>query len=331
MSSFINKIDFFNVQLKKIDTCIDNILAQHAIDISQPIFDHILLGKGKFFRPVLVLLSSHALDETKSHEKEEQLIQCAAAIEMIHMASLIHDDVIDDGKLRRNRETLNLKYGNKVSVTMGVLIYSLALTLVAKIKSSFVLNEISLAVKNMCNGELLQLDARKSNSFSKDLYFKILHYNTASLFEAAAVSATHIVGASSAQCSLFRSFSYHLGISFQLTDDILDLSKTSSPLNKEMGQDYYQGQLTLPMVLALESFNEKEKERFDLYFKNRDIEGLRMIQAVVENETVISKIYKIVLKHIKNARNQIVLMKPSKYTTLLHDLINEVEKRACIH
>ena len=228
------------------------------------ITDHILKGKGKQIRPILVLLSAKMCGEVNM-----QTIHAAISLELLHNASLIHDDVVDETYQRRGNPSVNAKWDNKISVLGGDYFLSNSLSVAVKTKNLQILDSISSIGKELADGELLQLsNTKKSVSTEKD-YLKIIRKKTALLFSVCTESGALSVNASEQQCNALRNFGEYLGICFQIQDDIFDYSENAN-IGKPVGNDIREGKVTLPLILALKNADKKEFEMISKIIDNKD-------------------------------------------------------------
>lgn len=230
---------------------------------------HILQGRGKMLRPALVLLSGRAVGElTDLH------IELAAIIEMIHTASLLHDDVIDEAATRRGKPTTNVLHGNEAAVLMGDFLLSRVFGVGIRCKDLEILRVLSEAACRLCQGELLQNIHRDSGCVSREIYFEIVRGKTAALFSAACRLGALAAGGQEAVVEAMAEYGLHLGIAFQITDDLLDLLGSENVAGKTLGADLAQHKVTLPMIHLFEGLSPEEadsvrSELFDAEQRNR--------------------------------------------------------------
>jgi len=223
------------------------------------ICNYLLDGKGKRLRPALVLLSGKAASGRAV--TSPMLIKVACGIELIHAASLVHDDVIDHSKLRHNKSTINSRWGEDVSIALGDYLYSVAYELISQCNNIDILQCISSATKAMCEGELLQVSERDNLDLLKRRYIVIVKKKTASLF-AASCQAGSLVSKSKRSLQVaMKAYGLNFGIGFQITDDYLDIVSEEKRLGKKPGQDMSVGEMTLPLLNLLKSVPAREKER----------------------------------------------------------------------
>ena len=261
----LKKIKLFSLIKEDIDDVkkmLESVLNQRINAETSPVIKHMLASQGKLLRPALVFLSAYAVKQDVSEQEKRKLILTATAIELIHMASLVHDDVIDDADIRRDTKSVKAKFGNPVAVTSGVYLYSVALQLIAEVGSIKILDELSSTVQKMCEGELLQYSLRDKTSYDVDLYYSVLESKTAVLFKMACMVGCYLFDVEQKDQQALADYAMHLGYSFQLSDDYLDMFGDDADLNKKTGQDFIQGQYTLPVLLTLKNLDSKEKTAF---------------------------------------------------------------------
>ena len=241
---------------------IDNI--GNEVPLIKDLSKHILASGGKRIRPIVTLLSSSLCNYSgKNH------LFLAACVEFIHTATLLHDDVIDESKIRRGVATANDIFGNKTSVLVGDFLFSRAFELMVQNGSKQILEILSKASSTIAQGEVLQLTTINDSTTSKELYMKIIKNKTASLFSAASeIGAILSEEEYTIQKSL-KVYGEKLGIAFQLVDDALDYVGTSA-LDKNIGDDFREGKMTLPVIISLEASNLEEKSFWIKTIENLD-------------------------------------------------------------
>lgn len=219
-----------------------------------------LLGtSGKKIRPALVILCAKAVSKRHSLLLNKQLINIACAIELIHNASLIHDDVIDHAVLRHNRPNVYSKYGQDISITLGDYLYSKAFELVSFCNNMDILSCISQATRLMCEGELIQVCERDNVSLLKERYLLIIKNKTASLFAASCQSGAAFANCRQPLQQALKTYGSNIGIAFQITDDYLDLVGDHKVLGKSPGADFKVGEITLPILNLLSGARDKNR------------------------------------------------------------------------
>ncbi len=207
---------------------------------------YIVTGGGKRLRPVVVLLSAQASGYSGPHH-----IELAAVIEFIHTATLLHDDVVDSSELRRGRETANNLWGNEASVLVGDFLYSRSFQMMVQVRNLRVMEILADATNTIAEGEVLQLMHCRDPDTSEERYFEVIRCKTAKLFEAAAEIGAVLAGTGAVAEKALADYGAHLGIAFQLIDDVLDYSASSEVIGKNVGDDLEEGKPTLPLIHAM--------------------------------------------------------------------------------
>ena len=238
---------------------VDHIIRKNLnsdVSLIREITEYIVKSGGKRLRPMLVLLSAGALAyEGDNHHK------LAAVVEMIHTATLLHDDVVDESDLRRGRKTANTVYGNAASILVGDFLYSKTFQLVLDVDQKVVMPVIkvlSSASVLIAEGEVMQLMNCHNADIDEASYLQIICYKTAKLFECSTQVGAIIAGASPLTESALADYGRHLGIAFQLIDDVLDYSASEAETGKHLGDDLAEGKLTLPLIYAMKHGNQEQ-------------------------------------------------------------------------
>lgn len=246
----------------------DNPLLKEVLSV-------ILARKGKQLRPTLVLLTAKLCRGIN-----DKTIQTAVILELLHTASLIHDDVVDSSDTRRGLPSINAKWNNKVAVLSGDYLLSLAMQLAANLRNTKILNIVSQLGQTLSNGELFQLSIKENGPTEKE-YFTIIENKTAKLFSACCQAGAVSAGASIKQESSITSFGEELGICFQMQDDILDLSD-SEELGKPTMSDIKDNKITLPLLIALNRAPENETQYIrGLMGQNIDLKAENDIKSFI--------------------------------------------------
>lgn len=227
---------------------------------------HLFGGKGKLLRPTLVLLTAQAIFEANGEPPLENadarasstpgvlnaLYDFAAAVELVHVASLMHDDVIDMAPTRRSRPSVNAAFGNHTAVLAGDYLFASAFGLLSRHATQGAVTLMTEAIAQMCRGELLQKESLFDPRTTAEAYFTRVQAKTASLIAAACEGGARLAGAGEELCRAFRAFGESLGVAFQIADDILDLEQSSKELGKPVCSDLRQGVVTLPVIRLLQ-------------------------------------------------------------------------------
>ena len=264
-----------------------NELVQHRLHSEVGLIDqlgqYIVNSGGKRLRPTLVLLSARALDY-----KGQLHINLAAIIEFIHTATLLHDDVVDASMLRRGQATANQRWGNEASVLVGDFLYSRAFRMMVEVDSMRVMEVLSGATNTIAEGEVQQLLNRHDPDTTEERYLNVIHNKTAKLFEAAAQLGAIIAGGSPEQELAFTKYGRHVGIAYQLIDDVLDYGASSSELGKSIGDDLAEGKPTLPLLYAMWHGTEDCSRSLRKAIKDGGLENLREALDAIESTGAIA-------------------------------------------
>lgn len=242
------------MELEKVNELIlSNLFSD--VDLIQQICRYIINSGGKRLRPSLTLLCAKAF----GYQGEAHII-LATIVELIHTATLLHDDVIDNSSLRRGGKTANFIWGNQTSILVGDFLYSRALQLVLKVENTEVMRLLADTTNTIAEGEVLQLIHRKDLDTSEEYYLKIIHSKTAVLFGAASEFGAIIAKRSVSEQKAMYHYGLHLGMAFQMVDDWLDYSASSKVIGKNIGDDLAEGKLTLPLIYAMHHGTKEESD-----------------------------------------------------------------------
>ncbi|QIM62382.1 octaprenyl diphosphate synthase [Pasteurellaceae bacterium Orientalotternb1] len=231
--------------MQAVDTAILAQLNSDVVLINQ-LGHYIISGGGKRIRPLIAVLAARAL----GYQGQEH-ITCAAFVEFIHTATLLHDDVVDESDMRRGKETANARFGNAASVLVGDFIYTRAFQMMTSLNSLPVLKVMSDATNVIAEGEVQQLMNINDPDTTEESYMQVIYSKTARLFEAATQCAALVANASEAEVVALQNYGRYLGTAFQLVDDILDYSANAEKLGKNIGDDLAEGKPTLPLLHAM--------------------------------------------------------------------------------
>jgi len=218
---------------------------------------HIRRFRGKMLRPALTLLSGQACGGIR-----QEHVTIAAVLEMVHMATLVHDDVLDESVLRRQTPTVNAMSGNETAVLLGDYLISHAYHLCSSLNSQYVSRTIASCTNTVCEGELLQVHNRDNWRITEEQYLTIISRKTASLTSVACMLGAKYAGADAATINALESYGMDAGVAFQVVDDILDLIGTEAETGKTVRRDLEEGKLTLPAIHLLSEADESERQRF---------------------------------------------------------------------
>jgi len=224
--------------------------AASNVEVINFLGDYLRASGGKRIRPALLILSSCAAG---GRGDNDSVIRLATVMEMLHTATLVHDDIIDNADLRRNRISVNARFGNQAAVLMGDWLYMSAFETALKQRSLEILDILTRLTRKMTEGELIQMTMIANLDISEDQYFDILKRKTAYLFSGCCEIGAILAGASSERQAALRDFGMNLGIAFQLADDTLDFTSEQEVMGKAAGADLLEGKMTLPLIRLIQT------------------------------------------------------------------------------
>lgn len=255
-----------------------------------PYAQYALGNQGKQLRPALVALCGHH----SQHTPKDDLLTVAVIIEMIHLATLVHDDVMDHASVRRSRPTLARNWGNQISVLLGDCLFAHALQLAADFPTTEVCRATAGATRTVCSGEILQTNRQGQFDLSRPEYFRILQMKTGELFALSCDLGAWLAGATEPQRAAFRGYGLSLGTAYQLYDDCLDIFGTEKLAGKSLRTDLANGKLTLPVLVAMERAEAPDAGRirdllgtWDMHHVNEFVALLEKHDALTESRRVI--------------------------------------------
>lgn len=262
----------------------DLIIKRLASDVPlvEKIAHYIIESGGKRLRPLLVLLSSRAAGFTGDDH-----LKLAAVIEFLHTATLLHDDVVDTSDMRRGRSTANARWGNAPSVLVGDFLYARAFEMMVELKSLPIMEVLSRATAVIAEGEVMQLMNVKNPDLTEDQYMTVIHNKTAMLFEAASHTGALLAGADTARERALRDYGKHLGLAFQLVDDVLDYQGDAEAMGKNVGDDLAEGKTTLPLIHAMANGSDEERQLIRQAIRKGGLDELPKVLEIVERSGAI--------------------------------------------
>jgi len=275
--------EIFNLVKKDLERVEREITLESvaSVDAVTTISRYLHDGGGKRLRPILVLLASRLAGNITDGS-----IRMAAVVEMIHAATLVHDDVIDSAQTRRGRPSSNAIWGNHTCVLAGDWLYMQAFQIALRERNFHVLDLLIALTQMMVEGELLQLERIGKIDISEADYMQLVDRKTASLFSACARLGAMMGGADEATEARLGEFAWNLGIAFQLVDDVLDFTSHEDVLGKPVGSDLREGKVTLPLIYALEEASAEERQSVDRVLKDGNY-----------NQVPFSKILGLIERH----------------------------------
>ena len=282
------------------------------VDLISQMSQYIINSGGKRIRPLLLLICAKATEYDGDYH-----YSMAVVIELIHTATLLHDDVVDQSATRRGQETANELWGNAPSVLVGDFLYSRAFEIMVEPNSMEIMRILSKATNQISEGEVLQLLNIKNANVTQAEYFKVIERKTACLFKAACQIAGILSSADQKVINAMGIFGMHLGNAFQIIDDTLDYESDSNIIGKEIGDDLSEGKVTLPMIYALEKTKKVENKILKDAIKNADASHIDQIIEILLNVDAFQYSRDIAKIESNRALESIDYLPDSKYKTAL--------------
>lgn len=271
---------------------------------------------GKRIRPKLIFIICKMLNYSGKDK-----INVAAAVEFIHNATLLHDDVLDESDARHGIETTNKIWGNKLSILVGDLLLTMAFRWLIECGNLNILSVLSEASNSLVNGEIKQMSTRFDPQTMRENYFYVIEKKTASLFSACCEAASILSGATDNEVAKLKDFGFNFGIAFQIIDDVLDYIANQSTSGKQTGKDFLDGRATLPVIIAYEQGSREEQEFWQKSFSSNEHNFDQALHYITKHNAIELSIEKA--KHYVNiAQNNISTFADSLYKNILIDFLN---------
>jgi len=241
-----------------------------------PYAEHSLNNGGKHLRPTLVALAAGCFGKP-----DESHVKVAVIIEMIHLATLVHDDVMDEAEIRRSSPTVAAKWGNEIAVLFGDCLFAQALKLAASFPTPEVCRAVAIATNTVCSGEILQTQQRRNFPASRRDYFRVIEMKTGELFTLSCDLAAFLSGATTSQRAALCEFGAAVGTAYQIYDDCVDLFSTEAEAGKSLGTDLAKGKLTWPLLLAWENADATDRARLEDLIENWRPENFAAVNSLL--------------------------------------------------
>lgn len=276
-------------------------------------------GRGKRLRPLLALLSGGATGEvTPGH------VDLAIILELIHVATLVHDDVIDDAELRRAQPTLNARWGNSLSVLLGDCLFAQALNLSTNFDNAEISRAISGAAREVCSGEIIQTQRRFDLHLGVDDYVRIVQMKTGSLFAAAGELGALLNEAAAPSVSALRAFGMRIGTAYQIYDDCLDIAGSEAFTGKTLGTDLRSGKLTLPILMLLSTAPRAQRERYCEWILAEQPDAVTNLLSENETRDALRRAAGYGQELIRDAEAELDRISANDYTAALHEFADAI-------
>ncbi len=305
-------LELINAQLYSVEERI----AQQARTFDpavEPYVSYACESSGKRLRPALALLAGGATGEINSSH-----LDLAVVLELIHAATLVHDDIMDGAEIRRTQPTANAKWGNAISVLLGDCLFAHALKLSTSFPNGEVSRRIASAASDVCSGEIIQTQRRFDLKLGVSDYFRIIEMKTATLFAAASELGAFINEAPPEVISAMKTFGLRFGAAYQIYDDCLDLAGSEEKAGKTLGTDLRKGKLTLPILHLLQTASPAEHHRYsEMILRSEEEDAIGLAEAA-QSSGALNFAISTTERMLRDAQQQVTLLPRNKYSEALH-------------
>ena len=319
MKKNINNI--IAADLKNLEESLSKSISSE-ISLATEVSTYLVNSGGKRIRPLICILTAKALGY-----KGNKLTQLASSIELLHTATLIHDDVVDESSSRRGKESIHKKWDNAHGVLVGDFVYSKAFQLMAGLQNPKIIKILADSTNIISEGEVLQLSLKNKAIISEKDYFEIIGRKTAELFKAASQSAAVLSGASNEVVKTAGDFAYSLGIAFQIQDDLLDYFGNKELTGKKIGKDFEEGKITLPLLRTIELTSNKNKKTILKLISKKDSSSLSKVIEIIKGSGALKEVQEIYNSYIEDCLSKISLFPDSIYKIKIQNIVKEVSER----
>ncbi len=287
------------------------------LDLVSEVAGHLLFSGGKRLRPLLMVLSARICGYTGNYEKT-----FSTALEYLHTATLLHDDLVDGAAIRRGKAAAHSIWGNSITVLVGDYLLARALSISAGTGRLRVIQILAELTENMSQGEVHQLMRKGDINLKEEEYLEVIRRKTAMLFEAACRVSAIIADAPEEREKALADYGYNLGIAFQMADDLFDYTLTTSDFGKEVGADLREGKLTLPIIHALKNTTNDDKDRMVKIIQNQDFsaEEFETLVALLDKYGGLAYTQNSAASYIDNAKKALSLFEPSQTKDIMMDI-----------
>lgn len=297
---------------------VDNVIQQklHSqVVLVRQVSEYIIHSGGKRLRPALVILAAGLFDYKGTHH-----YNLAAVVEFIHTATLLHDDVVDESRLRRNQATANALFGNAASVLVGDFLYSRAFQMMVEVDNMRVMEVLADATNTIAEGEVLQLLNCHDPNVEEENYLQVIRFKTAKLFEAAGRLGAILGQATPAEEEALAAYGMHLGTAFQLVDDLLDYSGNDHDTGKNLGDDLAEGKPTLPLIFAMRAGTPDQANTVRHAIESGGKDGFEPVLRIIRETGALDYAKQCAQKEADMATSVISTLRDSIYKQCLLEL-----------
>jgi octaprenyl-diphosphate synthase len=307
-------------ELVEIEKALSDNLKPY-VDLVSDVAGHIIFSGGKRLRPLLMILSSRLCGYTGNYD-----VTFSTAIEYLHAATLLHDDIVDDANLRRGKPVAHSQWEDAIVVLVGDFLLARALTISAATEKIEVIKVLSKLTEDMSQGEVHQLMRKGDISLTEDEYLEVIRRKTAVLFESACRTSAILADADDEDKNALTKFGYNLGMAFQMTDDLFDYTLDTAEFGKEVGADLKEGKMTLPVIYALKQANSADREKMIKIIKddNFSVEDFKTLVGMLEKYGGTDYTEKMAAVYIQAAKDALSRFNPSQSKEIMIDIADYV-------
>ena len=292
------------------------------INLATEVSNYLVSSGGKRIRPAICILIAKAF----GYEGED-LMRLASSIELLHTATLIHDDVVDQSLVRRGKESIQSKWDNAHGVLVGDFVYSKAFQLMASFDNPEIIRALADSTNRISEGEVLQLSLKDSDGLLEEDYFEIIDRKTAELFKVSAITAGILCSCDEDEIQSLGKFSSNLGIAFQIQDDILDYYGDENLTGKKLGKDFEEGKYTLPVILALKNTSPENRSKLKSLFSTRKQEDFQDVLDILNLANTYEEIQKIFFFYSTICEEELKNVPSNEYRDSLEDIVANLGTR----
>lgn len=307
--------------LKAVNEILEREFAHSQSPTITEIGSYITQAGGKRMRPALLMLMAKALGYDGTAHRE-----LGATIEMLHTATLMHDDVVDEGMMRRGRATANARWGNSVAVLVGDFMYTRSFEMMIRIGNLRVMEALASAANTLSEGEVIQMKNAHDPSVDEPRYLKVIERKTSVLFAAAAKMASALAGASEEAEKALVDYTMALGNAFQIADDILDYSGNPSESGKQIGADFAEGKVTLPVIYAMQAVGAEDKAFIEEAIRHGHGD-FEKISHIIQTSGALEKCKQRAALELEKGKKALTPIAPSIFKNSLIELLSFVVER----
>jgi len=272
-------------------------------DLTKRVLEDIIESPGKLLRPALALLSFSAGRD--SEKNRDNIVKIASLIELVHTATLIHDDVIDETALRRHNTTLYAKWGEKISVLIGDFLFSRSFTMLSQLGFSEIVCALANTISLICEGELKQIERAYDWNLSEEDYLSIIKKKTASLFSFSCLCGGHLGKVAADEIRALVSYGLNFGVAFQMVDDCLDFVGDERRIGKSLGTDLRKGKVTLPLIYLLNSTTDGIRGKIVEFISSRQDNAIALvIRRMLHRYEVMHRCEEKIMQYVERARKE---------------------------